>query len=211
MPKRLLLFALVLLLASVAGCRKAPVELAGIKRIAVLTPENYTKCPEIAAEIKHELLSRIPEGIAVEVIDGTPLEAQMLPTPAEVVMSARAADLGRQFGIDAFMLGEVTAYDESHQEHLSLRLESGSGLNADVKVDLTVNLAFNLRLVRAADGATLVYRQTAKSATEVFSFGLGQPYVSFTVSAQPLYPQLRREAVRAAVRDLLRELAKGKT
>ncbi|MGE5549741.1 MAG: hypothetical protein ACM3ZC_04315 [Bacteroidota bacterium] len=208
MPKRLLLFVPVLLLVLLAGCRNAPVALAGVGRLAVLTPENYTDCPEIAAEIKNELLARLPGRIAAEVIDGAPFEAGMLPTPAEVVMGARAADLGRQYGIDAFILGEVTAYDESHREHLRLAFGSESDFSADFKVDLAVDLAFNLRLVRAADGATLIYRQAAESATEVFSFGLGRPYISFTVSVQPLYPQLRREAARNAVRDLLRKLAR---
>ena len=107
------------------------------------------------------------------------------------------------------VLGEVTNYAEGHQEHLNLGWGQGEGLNADVHVDLSVTVGFNLRLVRAADGGSLIYRQSSRTATEVLSFGLGRPYVSFTVSAQPIYPQLRSEAVRQAVRELFREIARG--
>ncbi len=125
------------------------------------------------------------------------------------MLSGRAGEVGRRHGVDAFILGEVTNYAEDHQEHLNLSWELGQGLEADAHVDLSVTVGFNLRLVRAADGGSLIYRQSSQTSTEVLSFGLGHPYISFTVSAQPIYPQLRAEAVRQAVRDLFREIARA--
>ena len=208
MLKKSLLLLPLLALLPLAGCNK-PVALNGIKRVAVLTIENYTKCPSLGDEIKREILAQMPKGFIVEVIDGEPLERQMLPTAAEVVMSGRAAEIGRRYGVDAFVLGEATLYEEKHQEHLGLEFGKGK-FDADVRVDLTATVGFNLRLVRAADGASLLYRQSSQTATEALSFGLNHPYISFTVSAQPIYPQLRAEAVHNAVGELLRELAKAK-
>ena len=207
MWKKTVLVLPILLLLILSGCKK-PVALDGVKRVAVLTLENYTNCPELGEEIKREILAQMPRDFVVEVIDGAALEAELFPTAAEAILSGRAGEVARRHGVDAFILGEVTNYTEGHQEHLDLGWGQGQGLKADAHVDLSVTVGFNLRLVRAADGGSLIYRQSSRTATEVLSFGLGHPYVSFTISAQPVYPQLRAEAVRQAVRELFREIAR---
>lgn len=210
MCRRAFAIATLLLLVLISGCRE-PVELAGIGRVAVLIPDNHTECPELSDDIKRELLSQLARKFRVEVVDGTAVEA-ILPRngiDASFAEPGLAAELGAQYGVDAFIVGAVTDYREDHREQLSIGWSSAEGFEAGGKVDLVVTVAFHLRLIRAADGTPLVYRQLAESAHEVLSFGLTNPYISFALSVQPVFPQLRREAVRGAVRKMLRELARS--
>ena len=210
--KYLLLFAPLLLLALLAGCDKPPVELSGIKRVAVMTLDNVTSRQELGIEIKEELLSQIPRGIAVEVIDGAAIENQLPRNGVEQALRdpARLAELGRLYGVDGFVVGTVTTYDEGHDGRLGLQWNIGQGLSADFTVEIQVSLSFNLRLVRAADGASLIYRQWAETSTDVLSFGIGRPFVSVAVSIAPHYRQLREAAINEAVRKLIREMRETK-
>ena len=200
------LFALVL---AISGCRK-PVELQGIERIAVLTLDNYTSCQALGTEIKLELLRQIPGRLMVEVIDGAPIEADLPANAVEAALGdpAFAAGLGRRYGVDALLVGAATTYREWHDGNLGVQWVLGESLTADVRVEIGVTVAFNLRLLRLSDGTSLFYRQSAKSSSEELVFGLGRPYVSFTVSAEPHFHELREAAVHDAVRRLVGEVVK---
>ncbi|NLG85458.1 MAG: hypothetical protein GX493_12830 [Firmicutes bacterium] len=199
-------FLLCLLLA---GCRRA--EFAGIHRVAVLTPDNRTSSQELGIEIKHELLRVLPSRLAAEVIDGAAVEAE-LPAgeyAAGLQIPGVAVDLGARYGVDAFLVGTVTDYREEAEEHFSLEAGTGERMKAEIRVDLRVTLGFNLTLVRAADGAVVFSRYAWGSAVHPLSLGLIPPSISLTVSAEPIYPRLRKEAIRDALQELLKEVARS--
>jgi len=194
------------LLVLLTGCNKTPVELAGIKRVAVLTLDNLTSRQELGAEIKQELMAQIPRSLAVEVVDGAAIEAGLPPNGIEAALSqpGRAAELGRRFGVDAFVVGMATTYREERDSRLNMEWSSQEGFDASMSLEIGVSLGFNLRLLRAADGSSVIYRQAADTRTEVLVFGLVHPFISFTISAQPHYQQLREEAIHQAVHELIR-------
>lgn len=206
--KLILLLSFLLALVILSGCDNAPVELAGIRRVAVLTPENYTDNRELAPLIKREILAQFPRRLAIEVIDGAEIEAVLPPNAARSALSDPevAAGLGRKFGVDAFVIGAATTYKEDKDANIDLDWSSYRGLNAELKVLIEVSVGFNLRLLKAADGSSVIYRQAAQTSTEVLVFGLTKPFVSFDLSIQPRYKALREQAVYEAVQELLRQI-----
>ena len=199
------LFALAL-----TGCQ-GPIDLAGIKRVAVLTPVNRTNCPTLGDEIKRELLRQLSNRVAAEIVDGAAIEAA-IPLEGLAAVLGRpdeAAELGAVYGVDAFLFGTATHYEQGHRPHLQLNIETGEGLHADARVDLEVQVGFELKLLRAADGQVLISHHVAESAEETFSIGLEPPSISLTFSLEPVYPQLREEAIRAAVRKTLMEVVRA--
>ncbi|MGE5599314.1 MAG: hypothetical protein ACM3XS_08030 [Bacteroidota bacterium] len=198
------------LLAASAGCSR-PAALYGMRRIAVLALDDYTETPGLGAEVKQAILARVPRSFTLEVVDGAAIEAELPAGQVESALGdpARAAELGRKHGVDGFVVGAVTQFREGRDGALGLAWSSAEGLNASFEERITVSVAFNVRLVRAADGVSLIYRQAAAAAEKVLAFGLGHPYVSFEVSVGPHYPPLRAKAVGEAVDKLVRDLARA--
>ena len=207
MRKSILLWLPVLILALLSGCTK-PVALQGINRIAVLTPDNYTTCPELSADIKRELLELIPKGLAVEVIDGAAIEAELPLNGIEAALEqpGKLEALGKRYGIDALIVGAATEYLEKRDGELNISWIIGHDLDADIKMEISVAVGFNLRLRRVKDGGSVLYRQSSAAKATELAFGLGHPYISFNVSAEPRYKQLREEAVHDAVAKLLKQI-----
>ncbi|MGQ9780602.1 MAG: hypothetical protein ACUVRM_12170 [Bacillota bacterium] len=154
-----------LLLCTLTGCRR--VEFAGIDRVAVLALDNRTSCQELGSEIKRELLRALPSRLAVEVVDGVAVEAELPPDGVEEALAwpGRAAELGARYGVDAFLVGTVTDYQEEAEERLGLQVGSEEGVRAEIRVDLKVTVGFNLKLIRAVDGTALFSRYATGSAT----------------------------------------------
>lgn len=207
---RTALLLVAALLVTMAGCSRLDV-LYGMRRIAVLTPEDYTHTEGLGAEVKQAILDRVPRSFTVEVVDGAAVEAEL---PAGELASAlsdatRAAELGRKHGVDGFVVGEVTQYREGRAGNLGFAWSNTEGFNASFEERITVSVAFNVRLVRAADGVSLIYRQAADTAEQVLAFGLGHPYISFEASIGPHYPELRAKAVGEAAGRLVRDLVKA--
>lgn len=199
------LFALAL-----TGCQ-GPIDLAGIKRVAVLTPVNRTNCPTLGEEIRRELLHQLSKRVEAEIVDGSAIEAALPPEElaAALVEPGRAAELGARYGVDAFLFGTATYYEQGYRPHLELNLGTGTRPQANARVDLEVQVGFELKLLRAADGRLLVSHHVAESAEKTFSLGLEPPFISLTLSLEPIYPRLREEAIRTAVRRTIKEVARA--
>ncbi|MGE5528780.1 MAG: hypothetical protein ACM3X6_06530 [Patescibacteria group bacterium] len=204
MKKRLICALSLLLLPCLAGCGR-PVELYGIRRVAILALDNYTARRQLGAEIGRELMAQIPVRLAVEVIDGAAVEAGLPTGGAGSLLGdpGLAAGLGQRFGVDAFLCVTAVSYREFRDRTLDLSLASGEGLGAAFVVKVGVEVVFDLRLVLAADGSAPLYRQSAAVREERLVFDLTRPYRSFALSIEPCYRRLREEAVHEAVAKLI--------
>ena len=195
----------LLLVLGLAGCRK--VEFADIHRVAVLAPDNRTSCRTLPEEIKAEVLRLLSTRLAGEAVDGAMIEAEL---PAGEYASAlldpvRASALGARYGVDAFLVGTVTNYREEVKKNLQLETGAGEGLKAEIRVDLAVTVGFNLTLIRAEDGGVVFSRYAEATAVHPLTIGLAPPSISLNLSAEPIYPRLRQEAIRKALEGLLRK------
>ena len=203
------LFLPALFALALAGCG-GPMELAGIHKVAVLTPFNRTDCPTLGEEIKRELLRRLSDRVSAEIVDGAAIEAAFAPEDLAAVLADPdcAAELGVRYGVDALIFGTATYYEQGHEPHFEVRMGTDRGLQANARVDVRVEVGFELKLLRLADGRILVAQHAAESAEETFSIGLDPPSIVLGFSLEPVYPRLREEAVRAAVRRAIEKVAR---
>lgn len=202
-------FLLCLLLA---GCKEEPpAELAGIKRVAVLALDNAAACPEdvdLGRLVKDHLLASLSRRFAVEVIDGAPFEAEW-PDRAATPDPAVLSELGGRHGVDGIVTGAITAYQERRDGTLGvLDWSDAEDRRVGIKVKLQVDVAFNLRLLRVADGSSLFYRNASGQAWRWITLDPKHPVFSIAVFLRPHFEELRDAAIRAAVNDLLRSIAR---
>lgn len=204
--------SLALLLVLVTGCNNPPVELAGIKRVAVMSMDSAWHQPMLGRAIKYELLASIPRRFAIEVIDGAALEAEFQGVNLETVLARpeAAAELGRRYGVDGFVVGTVTAYEELRDGRLGVIHEwtEEDRSHLGMRINLGVQLAFNTRLVRADDGSSLFYRQASGFASRSITLDPKRPFLSMLNLFEPHFAELRDQAVRRAVHDLIWDLVR---
>ena len=196
------------LLVLFAGCQ-GPVELAGVRRVAVLTADPGHGPSALGLEIKREFLAQLPRRFTVEVIDGAPIEAQLpLGFQYSPPDTARIAALCKAYGADAFILTSVTRYEKRGDGRVGLLDAFDASMRRPgVKLELGVDLAFNATLIRAEDGHPLFGRSAHGSSFHRITLDPRHPLMSLHELLEPHFDQVRREAVRSAVYRLLREIA----
>lgn len=195
-----------------AGCKEEPpAELAGIRRVAVLALENGAACPEGVDPgrlVKDQLLAHLSRRFALEVIDGAPCEEELRNRTAPWD-PAFLADLGRRNDVDGLVTGTITEYRERREGALGvLEWYDPEDRRVGVKIKLQVEVAFNLRLLRTADGASVFHRRAAGRAWRWITLDPKHPVFSMAMFLQPHFEELRVAAVRQAVDDLLRNVAR---
>ncbi len=210
--RKSILMALLFLLSALGlvGCAP-PVQLAGIHRVAVMTPDIKQGPAIMAGEVKRGLLSRVPRRFAFEVVDGTQIESMALGTAGGQIAIGdlgKVASICERNGIDALLLTSVTSYEETRTSYMSVIASGDPQVRLGIQIELGVNLTLNATLIKIKD-LSIVFSQSAPgTASRHATLDPKYPLASLNNLLAPHFEQLRQSAIRNAIYILTRQAAR---
>ncbi len=208
MMRRMLRLAFLAAALALQGCAP-PVQLAGIRRVAIMTPEIKMGPQSMAIQVKQELFAQIPRRFTVQVVDGLQIESALPGGPPKIADLAWLAALCREYDIDALVISSITEYNEKRAGGISaIATGDRKAARAAFRVDLGVDLTLDASLLKIADRSFIFSRSVAGTAARSIIIDPVNPLAGLDNLLKPHFQELRRQAINNAVWQLTREIYK---